>query len=529
MSLGRTNYRYGFVLHDGMSKIYTAFGLILVIVVVTTCTQDTRPDFASMSGEELAQQYCSGCHLFPKPDLLAKDTWENGVLPQMSWYLGIRNDKADPFEGVSYQERIAVIKAQVFPTKAVIPDTAWQKIVRYYLDHAPEARPQPKPHPDVSPDLEQFTAEPISINQNQRPAVTLLQWDSSQQQIILADAYNQLFRLQPNGTIKRVDGTDSPVTSFYQTTDGQEFWTEVGYINPNSRQLGMVYHQQDSRFSIAADSLYRPVHTSFTDLNGDGQEDFIVSEFGHRLGRITWHERKAEGYEQHILTTVPGAIRTIITDWEADGDADILALMGQGNEGVFLYENDGTGDFQQRQLLQFQSVYGSSDFEYLDMNGDGRKDILYVNGDNADYSRVPKAFHGVRIFEQSEAGTFEEKWFFSMYGATKVRAHDFDEDGDMDIAAMGFFPNYETAPEEGFVYLENVGTSNSDYQFLPQTFPNVKLGRWLIMDCGDVDADGDMDILLGSYTLISSDAPEEYQKAWAQNKVQGVILRNTLY
>jgi len=511
------------------TKFFIALVLASVVFLLSHCTQDATPDFENMTGEELAHQYCGSCHLFPEPELLPKERWENGVLPQMSWRLGIRNDKVDPFEGAPYDERIAVIKAQVFPTQPVIPDTAWRKIVTYYLDNAPASPSLPDNRKPVALNLQQFEVEPLSVNQNQKPGVTLLQWDSSRQEIILADAYNQLFRLQSDGKVASVYGTDSPVTSLYQLPSGEEFWTKVGYINPNSRQQGVVYHKKGNRFSMVADSLYRPVHTNVADLNGDGKEDFIVCEFGHQLGRLSWHEQTAAGYQQHVISSVPGAIRTHITDWEEDGDWDILVLMGQGNEGIFLHENDGAGHFQSRQILQFQSVFGSSDFELVDLNGDGIEEILYANGDNADYSYSPKAYHGLRIFQQNEAGAFEEAWFFPMYGATKVRAHDFDQDGDMDLAAMGFFPEYELAPEEGFVYLENVSTTSSAYQFRPMTFPNAELGHWLVMNCGDVDSDGDMDILLGSYTLISSAAPKALQQAWAENRIEGVLLRNTLY
>ena len=43
-------------------------------------------------------------------------------------------------------------------------------------------------------------------------------------------------------------------------------------------------------------------------------------------------------------------------------------------------------------------MYGSSYLELADMNNDGHLDILYTNGDNADYSYVLKKYHGLRIF-----------------------------------------------------------------------------------------------------------------------------------
>ena len=36
-----------------------------------------------------------------------------------------------------------------------------------------------------------------------------------------------------------------------------------------------------------------------------------------------------------------------------------------------------------------------------------------------------------------------------------ARAMDFDEDGDLDVAAISFFPDFEKYPERSFIYFEN--------------------------------------------------------------------------
>ncbi|MCB0564242.1 MAG: VCBS repeat-containing protein [Phaeodactylibacter sp.] len=54
---------------------------------------------------------------------------------------------------------------------------------------------------------------------------------------------------------------------------------------------------------------------------------------------------------------------------------------------------------------------------FPDLNQDGREDILYVNGDNADYSIVDKPYHGVRLFLNNGNNEFSEKYFHPMPGA----------------------------------------------------------------------------------------------------------------
>ena len=70
-------------------------------------------------------------------------------------------------------------------------------------------------------------------------------------------------------------------------------------------------------------------------------------------------------------------------------------------------------------------------------------------------------------------------------------------DGDVDLATIAFFADIKNKPEEGFVYLENKG----DLEFEPHTFPHVMDGHWLTMDAEDLDADGDIDIVLGNMSV----------------------------
>jgi hypothetical protein len=93
-----------------------------------------------------------------------------------------------------------------------------------------------------------------------------------------------------------------------------------------------------------------------------------------------------------------------------------------------------------------------------------------TNGDNGDYPAVLKPHHGVRIYLNDGKNAFEEHYFFPLNGAFKALAEDFDLDGDLDIAVISMFPDFEGRPEEGFVYLENKG----EMQFNASTIDRVK-------------------------------------------------------
>jgi hypothetical protein len=98
-------------------------------------------------------------------------------------------------------------------------------------------------------------------------------------------------------------------------------------------------------------------------------------------------------------------------------------------------------------------------------------------------------------------------------------------DGDLDIAAISFFPDYPRYPEESFVYLRNTG----DLKFEDHSLPEASKGRWVVMDAGDMDADEDIDLVLGSfvYFLPNSDTTG-LGKKWLISSPSVIVLENTI-
>jgi hypothetical protein len=150
-------------------------------------------------------------------------------------------------------------------------------------------------------------------------------------------------------------------------------------------------------------------------------------------------------------------------------------------------------------LARFPPVYGSMYFSLHDFNNDGKLDILYVNGDNFDYSRIPKPYHGIRILENDGKNNFHERYFFPIHGAAQAVVADFDKDGDLDIMTASNFADAARHPERGVMYFENVGP----YTFKPYAFSIAAGNQWNVMTAADLNRDGWLDVIVGAMDLQS--------------------------
>lgn len=478
-------------------------------------------------GKTLAATYCQSCHLLPDPSQLDGATWLRGVLPNMGPRLGIFE-----FNNVSYPYKKfdLELKKDFYPSQPVLSNEQWQQIINYYTSLAPDTLSvkQDRKFP-IQNDLHLFLpVEPEFKYHN--PAVSFVQFDSanSESPIVIADASKkEIYRYGPQ--LKLYDSIHSrgPVVDLLMR---KEKWLvcDIGILNPNNGRYGNVTSMKfRNNYPAKADTtilfsqLQRPVQVLPVDLNNDRREDYVVCEFGFLTGQLSWMENKGNGkLVPHVLRALPGAIKAYVDDYNKDGLKDLWVLFAQGEEGVFLYTNKGSGEFEEKEVLRFPSVYGSSYFEFADFNSDGFADILYTCGDNADYSTVLKPYHGLYIFLNDGKNNFRQQYFFPINGCYKAIARDFDNDGDLDIASISYFPDYERQPEEGFVYLENTGSLN----FKPFSLPAAQNGRWLTMEAGDIDRDGKIDLLLGNFAVAPSFIKSKVN--W-KNSPPFLLLKNT--
>ena len=463
------------------------------------------PTSSIRAGEALAATYCQSCHLLPDPSLLDARSWEKGVMPNMGPRLGIFNHGFEQYPSNRHDPNVS---KSFYPSQPLMKPSDWQHIIDYYIATSPDSLPAQVRSRPIKMGLPFFQPQ-LSSYHYDTPTTCLVRIDTaaSRRGLLVYDIrHSSLYRYNPalqpvdslrmKGAVVDIDWQEQGFTA-----------CNIGVLNPTNARYGKgqtVHYGADGKMQLDTGALFeqlaRPVQITAADLNKDGRTDYLVCEFGNLTGALSWMEGLPDGkYERHILKAVPGAIKAYVQDYNHDGLPDIWALFAQGDEEIVLFTNQGNGHFQEQPVLRFQPMYGSTYFELADFNKDGNPDIVYTCGDNGDFTPVLKPYHGVYIYMNDGQNHFTQQYFFPLDGCYKAIARDFDGDGKLDIAAMSFFADYDHQPEEGFVYLENLG----GMEFQPYSLPEAEHGKWLTMDAADLDGDGKTDIVLGNFSFFT--------------------------
>jgi hypothetical protein len=503
--------------------------MIGLIVVACQFDEGEKQVVETKSGEsdgrQLSEIHCGGCHQYAEPSLLDSTSWSDFMLPRMGHLLGFYREGEERANllGRDSLSRIIVDKAGLFPKEPTITAEEWNLIQEYYLDNAPQKLPKPEPqnlkvgipgfevvYPNIRMDIPSTTMLKI------RPEGGLFMGDANTQSLFVLNE-----ELRPEGQLQLKEGA-----VWMETLKDRLYITVMGSFAPTDAAFGLIASLPvtgSGEGDIPINDLKRPVHMQMGDLNQDGSEDFVICEFGKWTGCLAWHEALPNGdFQKHILSNSPGAIKAYIKDFNDDGLNDVIALFGQGNERIDLYTNRGDGTFATETVIQFSPSNGSSWFALHDMDGDGKDDILYTAGDNADFTPVLKPYHGLYVFLQGEDMAFEQDFFYQLNGAYGAVPADYDQDGDLDIAAISFFPDFKNGAKESFVYLQNDG---GEYQAYGLEDPEQ--GRWIVLDAGDYDLDGDLDLVLGSLTFEVVPAMGLVDR-WISERIPFIVLENQL-
>jgi hypothetical protein len=512
-------------LENPAGLIVTASHLLCGLIALTVCASARDAADNLVTGRQLAQQVCGSCHIFPEPDIADRFTWANAILPRMNDWLGYHT-----VDWTNEPGGDKIIASGRLPLAPIIDLESVKNIHNYYLRTAP-LRPLPQLDKlEVKIGLKHFRIRK-SPHRTGDPATTVVKIDESSRSLFVGDAHTKkVTALRPNGTVAGTFHMPNPIVHLLERSDG--FYASlIGSVTPSDLAEGQFMALRNPLTNPAQNvllsGLRRPVAAAIADLNGDGRDDLVIASFGNILGRFSWYEQKSDqSYEEHVLLDRPGAVGVKVHDFNKDQRPDIVVLMAQAQEGISVFLNRGEERFEEKIIAQKHPAWGFSHLELADLNKDGNSDLLVTNGDNGDNITFPhcvKPYHGVRIYLNDGTGNFREGWFYPLYGAYRALARDFDLDGDLDIAAIAFFPDYFATAAESFTYLENQGAMT----FAPSTFIQSISGRWITMDAGDLDGDGDTDIVLGASNRSFGDVPATLARDWREKGPSILLLDNT--
>jgi len=276
----------------------------------------------------------------------------------------------------------------------------------------------------------------------------------------------------------------------------------MGEVFPNNDKIGSIIilendGHQHFRKHVIAEHVTRVTDVRAADLNGDGRLDLAVAQFGYIQGEIQWFENLGNwNFHPHNLLNLSGAINVCVADMNGDGTPDIVAVVSQEWEEVYLFENDGHGNFQSKILFgSTNEDFGSSGISLCDLNRDGRLDILYTNGDGFAYADPGKRpWHGLQWLENLGQGQFRFHRIGDLPGAYSPVGIDLDGKGVIDIVCVSGFNDWKDPQAASLVVFKNDGKMNFTQHVLAHQ--PIQL---ISCAAGDLDGNGRPCIVAGSY------------------------------
>jgi hypothetical protein len=267
------------------------------------------------------------------------------------------------------------------------------------------------------------------------------------------------------------------------------------------------------------DGVGRVADVRPADFCGHGKFDLVVAVFGwHQTGEILLLENQTTDWTRPVfaprqLDARHGTTHVPVADLNGDGKPDFVAVISQEFETVVAFLNEGGGRFHKEVIYEApHPTFGCNGIQLVDLNGDGRLDVLLTNGDTLDPPPLLKPYHGVTWLENTGSYPFTPHRLADCYGAGSPVTADFDGNGLLDIAFVTFlpaalFPQRADLGLDAVVLLEQVRPG----QFVRHAL-EVQACDHLSCAAADVYGSGSPDLVVGNY--IRGGRPSDCVTIW---------------
>lgn len=264
-----------------------------------------------------------------------------------------------------------------------------------------------------------------------------------------------------------------------------------------------IYENSGGIFTDIGAGL-RPVDRSsmeWGDMDNDGDLDLAVMGFDGSQHVLVIFENTDSGFQELDLGQ-PGLVFGEVSwgDYDVDGDLD-LAAVGLDVDDVpqtMILQNQGPGTDVFTNVASGLTGIWSGTTEWGDYDNDGDLDLV-VTGSSTSSSQT---VNPVSIIYRNDSGQFTDIGAsISNLVSGDASWGDMDNDGDLDLAIMGFDASGTIATK---IY-ENVSGGFLDTGY---TIEGLWDGR---LDWGDYDSDGDLDLLINGQNSLGTKFSTVYQ------------------
>ncbi|MFL5242273.1 MAG: FG-GAP repeat domain-containing protein [Gemmataceae bacterium] len=454
------------------------------------------------------ENYCSKCHAFPPADSFPRSSWKEEVekaykiIAQSNMNMNrLAGSAPSPEQVINYYEE----RAPLDLPPAIMPRATGPLPVRFRRENYPVAPQAPEP----------AVANVNLVHLFDKRRLDILACDMRAGLVIALRPY------APSPAWEVLGAVPNPCHAEVVDLDGDGvkdiLVANLGSMQPADHYDGSVVWlrgNRDGGFTpiTLLKNVGRVADVQAADFRGVGKLDLVVAEFGlFRTGRILYLENQTTDWSHpvfvpRVLDDRHGTIHVPVADLNGDGRPDFVALISQEHETIVAFLNEGNGQFRKETIYTApHPAYGSSGIQLVDLNGDGRPDVLYTNGDTMDPPYLLKPYHGIQWLENQGHFPFVHHPIAPMYGVHRAVAADFRGNGRVDIVAVSYlppdrFPQRSRFGLDAVIYLEQIAPGRFARHSLETTTCDH-----VTCVAGDISGKGRIDLVTGNFVYDPAD------------------------